>query len=199
MLFFFQVRKCAQDCILVVFKSFKSSSVIKKSSKSVYSLLKDHMPLAIKISSLKAADESKDDFMSRPEYQEGLYTLNVLKSIVPFLSVKTRAKVLSQLVKLLTPKWSALSQHVFEIIQVIFETSSSEVIASDAENIIKSLISYIALKEKNPLDSVLFAATLLKHVMSKLHTCDMTEWINHLPSVFRSIAGMMCHSYFHLC
>ncbi|XP_071909260.1 uncharacterized protein [Coffea arabica] len=186
-----KVRKCAQDCIGAVFKSFKSCSVIKKASKSVNSLLKDHMPVAIKISYLKAADESKKDIMSKPEHQEVLYTLNMLKSIVPYLSVKVCIKILSQLVKLLKPESSALAQHVFEILQIMFETSSSEVIAPEAENIVKSLVSYISSQDKNPMDSVLFAATSLKDLINKIHASEMTDWINHLPSVIGSMAGLL--------
>ena len=154
------------------------------------------MPVAIKISYLKAADESKKDIMSKPEHQEVLYTLNMLKSIVPYLSVKVCIKILSQLVKLLKPESSALAQHVFEILQIMFETSSSEVIAPEAENIVKSLVSYISSQDKNPMDSVLFAATSLKDLINKIHASEMTDWINHLPSVIGSMAGIMCHSCF---
>lgn len=94
------VRKCAQDCLLAFFKSLKSSAVVKEASKSVYSLLKDQMPLAIKSSDLSAADGSKVELISKPEHQEVVYMLNVLKTIVSCLSVKVCAKVLSQLMEL---------------------------------------------------------------------------------------------------
>ncbi|XP_065616181.1 uncharacterized protein LOC136061798 [Quercus suber] len=45
-----KVRRCAQDCLVKAFKSFKSSGVNKAASKLVLSMLKNNMPLAVKLS-----------------------------------------------------------------------------------------------------------------------------------------------------
>ncbi|KAA8517112.1 hypothetical protein F0562_017405 [Nyssa sinensis] len=186
-----KVRKCAQDCLLKVFKSFKSSAVIKQASKLVFSLLKGYMPMAVKISASGAADGSRDEILPKPEQLEVLHMLNVLKLIVPYLSVKITLKVLSQLHKLMSSQFSALTRHIFNVIEVIFETSSAEVIIPEAENIIKSLASYAYLGEKNPVDTILSAATLLKSALDKLYTDEPSKWINNLPLVFDSLAGLL--------
>ncbi|XP_022888276.1 RRP12-like protein [Olea europaea var. sylvestris] len=186
-----KVRKCAQDCVLTVFKSFESSAAIKKASKSVYSLLDEHMTLAIKMTVAKSVDGSKDDTMSRPECQEVLHLLNMIKHVVPYLSVKMRSKVLSKLSKTLSSQFSAVTRHIFDLISVIFETSGTEVIVPCAENIINLLVSYISLQDKNPADTSLFAATLVKTALCKLHDGDIKEWTVYLPMVTESISGFL--------
>uniref|UniRef100_A0A5B6YH98 Putative RRP12-like protein isoform X1 n=1 Tax=Davidia involucrata TaxID=16924 RepID=A0A5B6YH98_DAVIN len=186
-----KVRKCAQDCLVKVFKSFKSSAVIKEASKLVFSLLKGYMPLAVKISASGAADGSKDEVLPKAEQLEVLHLLNVLKLIVPYLSVKVSLKVLSQLHKLMSSQFSALTRHIFNIIEAIFETSRAEVIIPETDNIIKSLASYVNLGKKNPMDTVLSAATLLKSALDKLHAGELSTWISNLPLVFGSIAGLL--------
>ncbi|CAI9761159.1 unnamed protein product [Fraxinus pennsylvanica] len=186
-----KVRKCAQDCVLTVFKSFESSAAIKKASKSVYSLLNEHMSLAIKMTVSKSVDGFKDDTMSRPECQEVLHLLNVIKHVVPYLSVKMRSKVLSQLSKTMSPQFSALTRHIFDVISVIFETSGTDVILPCAEDIINLLVSYISLGDKNPADTSLFAATLVKTVLCKLQDGDVKEWTVYLPMVTESISGLL--------
>ncbi|KAL0339670.1 UNVERIFIED_CONTAM: RRP12-like protein [Sesamum radiatum] len=134
-----KVRKCAQDCLLTVFKSFESSGIFKKASKSIYLLLKDHMPLAIEMTSSGIVDGSKNQAMpmSRPEHQEVLHLLNVIKHVVPHLSPKVRMRMLSQLLKILSSQFSVLTRHVFDVISAIFETSGTEVITSNAEDIFR--------------------------------------------------------------
>lgn len=182
------MRKCAQDCFLTILKSFKSSAVIKKASKLVYSMLENHMALAVKISNQNVEDGLKDGIISKPECQEVSHMLNLLKIVIPYLSVKVRVKVLSEILKLLSSKFSALSRHVFDVIEVLFETSEAEVIVLEAEKIIKSLVSYINLRKKNPTDTVLFAAKLAKCAIDKLHASETPGWITHLPLVTGSIA-----------
>ncbi|KAL0404905.1 UNVERIFIED_CONTAM: RRP12-like protein [Sesamum radiatum] len=188
-----KVRKCAQDCLLTVFKSFGSSGIFKKASKSIYLLLKDHMPLAIEMTTSGFVDGSKNQAMpiSRPEHQEVLHLLNVIKHVVPHLSPKVRMKMLSQLLKILSSQFSALTRHVFDIISAIFETSGTEVITSNAEDIFRSLVSFISSEEKNPVDSVLYAATLAKTVLGKLHDGDINEWTTYFPMLMESLAGLL--------
>ncbi|MCD9643189.1 hypothetical protein HAX54_030409 [Datura stramonium] len=82
-----KVRKCAQDCILTVFKSFGSSSVAKKAGKRIYSLIKEHITLAIKLSAPKEISGSKDELSrgaSLPKYPS---------FIIPYLTVKDNEKL----------------------------------------------------------------------------------------------------------
>ncbi|CAI9099900.1 OLC1v1036792C3 [Oldenlandia corymbosa var. corymbosa] len=186
-----KVRKCAQDCLLALFKSLKASVVIEEVSRTLHSMLKNQISLAAKESDLKAVDGSRVDLMSKPDLQEIMHMLNLLKSIVPHLSKKVCAKVLSRLLKLLTCEYAALSKHILEIIQVMFETSTVEVIARDIEKVITNLVSYISSKENNPSELVLCAANLLKHAINKLHATDMTERNSLLQSIIGALAGLL--------
>ncbi|KAJ8565076.1 hypothetical protein K7X08_001536 [Anisodus acutangulus] len=182
-----KVRKCAQDCILTVFKSFGSSSVAKKAGKRIYSLMKDNMTLARKLSAPKEVSGSKD------EHQEVLHSLNILKPIIPYLTVKDKEKVLAQLVELMSSQSSAFTRHIFDNIGAILDASSVEIILLDADNIIKALISYISSVE-SPTDNVLFAATLAKSIIDKLHDGGISVWITYLPLIVGSISGLLTHS-----
>ncbi|CAL5351931.1 hypothetical protein CsSME_00039468 [Camellia sinensis var. sinensis] len=184
-----KVRKCAQDCVVKVFKSFESSTVIE-ASKLVLSSLKGYMPLAVEINASAVIDGSKDE-ISKPEHLEVIHMLTLLKHIVPYLSVKVSLKVLQQLHKLMNSHFTALTRHIFSVIEAIFETSKAEVVILQAENIIKSLTSYVNMGVKNPNDTLLSAATLLKSALDKLQTGEVSKWINNLPLVFDSIAGLL--------
>ncbi|KAI3471606.1 hypothetical protein Pfo_028256 [Paulownia fortunei] len=146
------VRKCAQDCLLTVFKSFESSAIFKKASKSIYLNF----------------DGAKYKAMSRPEHQDVLHLLNVMKHV-----------------------FTAVTRHVFDVISAIFATSGTEVVISNAEDIFRSLVSYISLGEKNPVDSVLFAANLAKTALGKLHDDDINEWTTFFPMLAESLAGLL--------
>lgn len=185
-----KVRKCAQDCVVKVFKSFESSTVIKEASKLVLSSLKGYMPLAVEINASAVLDGSKDE-ISKPEHLEVIHMLTLLKHIVPYLSVKVSLKVLQQLHKLMNSHFTALTRHIFSVIEAIFETSKAEVVILQAENIIKPLTSYVNMGAKNPNDTILSAASLLKSALDKLQTGEVSKWIDNLPLVFDSIAGLL--------
>lgn len=179
-----KVRKCAQDCILTVFKSFGSSSVAKKAGKRIYSLIKENITLAMKLSAPKEISGSKD------EHQEVLHSLNILKPIIPYLTVKDNEKVLAQLVELMSSQSSAFTRHIFDNIGAILDASRVEIILLDADNIIEALISYI-LSAENPADNVLFATTLAKGIIDKLHDGGISVWVTYLPLVVGSISGLL--------
>ncbi|RVW16573.1 hypothetical protein CK203_069386 [Vitis vinifera] len=179
------VRKCAQAFLERVFKSFQSTTVTKEASKLVLSLFKSYMPLAVRLNSLKTVDGSK------PENLEILHMLGVLKLIVPYLSVKVGLKILLELLKLMNAQFSALTRHILKIIEALFETSRVEVIIPEADNIINSLSSYVLLGEKNPADTVICAATVLRGTLDKLDAGERSAWIRNLPLVFRSVAGLL--------
>lgn len=191
-LILFQVRKCTHECSLTVIKSLQSSSVIKRASKLVYSFVEGHMSLAIKMSAPEAVDGFKDGCLSKSGHQEVLHTLNLMKTIAPYLSVKVRQKFLTQLLKLMSSSNSDLTRHVFDNIGVILDTPKVEMIAPDSENILKLLVSYMSCLE-NPTDSILVAATLSKQIIKKLYASEIRGCSSHLDLVIGSITGITSH------
>ncbi|KAF9592771.1 hypothetical protein IFM89_017341 [Coptis chinensis] len=182
-----KVRKCAQVCIEMVFKAFPGS-VVKEASKLFLSLFKSYMPRLIELNVKRSID---DEMLSEPEHLEVFHMLNSVKLIAPYLSKKTSQIILSDLYKLLTCQFSPVTRHIFNILEVFFESSKVEVIVPDADKIIVSLASYVSSGQKNPMDSVMFASRLLKVVMSKLHGREPSVCIRNLPLVFVSIAGLL--------
>ena len=157
--------------------------MIKEASKLILSMLKGYMPLTIKLSASRSSDGHKN--------LDVLHMLNVVKLTVPFLSSKVGSKILSEMNNLLRPRFSELTRHVFQIIQVLFEISRADVIGSKTEETIPSLISYVSLASKNPSDTIMSATTLLKYSMGILHTGESTSWITNLPLVCGSVAGRL--------
>ncbi|XP_051138746.1 uncharacterized protein LOC127256667 isoform X2 [Andrographis paniculata] len=185
-----KVRKCALDCLLTVFKSFESS-VVSKGSKRIYSLFKDRIPVASEMATLDVVARSKNETMLKPEDQEVLHMLNVVKHVVPYLSPKIIMKILPPLLKILSSKFSVITRHIFDVILPILETSGADIVISNAENIFAPLVSYISLREKNPLDSVLLAATIAKIALGKLHVGDSSDWVTYFPKLIESLAGLL--------
>ena len=183
-----QVRRCAQMCLEKAFKSF-GSIVLKKASKLVLSMFQGYIPLASELSAIKIVDGSKNETLSSPKHLEVLHMLNALKLILPTLSQKVVSKLLSELYKLLGCHFSPLTRHSLNILQVVFESSRSEVLVSEAENIVASLISYVSLSDKNPIDTIISALSLLKCCLDKLHSADRSIWVKNLPPVFNLVAG----------
>ncbi|KAF2307960.1 hypothetical protein GH714_033822 [Hevea brasiliensis] len=186
-----KVRRSAQDCLEKVFKSLRSSAVIKESSKLVLSMLKSYMPMALTMSELKIIEGSKDETLSKPGHLEGLHMLNLLKLTVPYLSVKISSKVLSEILQLMHSQFTALTRHIFKIFEAFFETSGEQVIGPHMENIIKSLSLYVSFGEKNPMDTVIFGATLSKIALDKLDAGGSRLWVRNVPKVCGSMAGLL--------
>ncbi|EOY09219.1 ARM repeat superfamily protein, putative isoform 3 [Theobroma cacao] len=183
-----KVRRCAQEYLEKVFKSFQSSIVIKEASKLVLSLLKKHMPLALTLSTIKSGDDSKDETLSKPENLEVLHMLDLVKLAVPYLSAKVRLKILSELRKLMSSEFSSLTRNIHKTIEVLFGNLNVEAIIPEMENIIVSLASYVS-GEKNPVDTLISASTLLKCALDKLHAGESNSWMKNVPLVFGSLAG----------
>ncbi|KAL5539474.1 hypothetical protein UlMin_042962 [Ulmus minor] len=186
-----KVRRCSQECLEKVFKSINSSSVIKEASKLVMSMLKTYMPSAVELSNSGASVGPKDDTSAEPKNVEILHMLNVLKLIVPFLSMKGRSKVLSELDELMRSQFSALTRHILKTIEVCFETSSADVITSVTENIMDSLSSYVSSGDKKPSDTVMSATTLLKRSLDILRAGESSSYVKNLPIVCDSVAGLL--------
>ncbi|KAK6232189.1 hypothetical protein SCA6_002262 [Theobroma cacao] len=186
-----KVRRCAQEYLEKVFKSFQSSIVIKEASKLVLSLLKKHMPLALTLSTVKSGDDSKDETLSKPENLEVLHMLDLVKLAVPYLSAKkVRLKILSELRKLMSSEFSSLTRNIHKTIEVLFGNSNVEAIIPEMENIIVSLASYVS-GEKNPVDTLISASTLLKCALDKLHAGESNSWMKNVPLVFGSLAVLL--------
>ncbi|WCJ33450.1 ARM repeat superfamily protein [Euphorbia peplus] len=186
-----KVRRVAQDCLVNVFKSFRSSSVVKKSSKLLLSLLRGYENIAVELSELKIKDGSKDENLSKPEYMEVLHMLNLLKLIVPYLSVKTSSDVLSEILKYIPPRFSALTRHVIRDFEAFLENSCDEAIGSHIEDIMNCLSSYVSFGAKNPADTLIHAATLLKVALHKLRSSGSRSWMTNVPKVCGTVAGLL--------
>ncbi|XP_073149889.1 ribosomal RNA-processing protein 12 isoform X2 [Henckelia pumila] len=186
-----KVRKCAQDCLFAVFKSLGSSAVSKKASKLIYLLVKEHMPLTSEITTAEIINRSTNDAMLNPDHQEALHLLNVMKLAVPYLYVKIRTRTLSQLLKILKSPCSALTRPVFEVVLAIFVNSEPEVIVPIAEDIFESIVPYISLGEKNPVETSVFAATLAKTAISKLRDDNLHKSVTYFPLVTESLIGLL--------
>ncbi|KAL1075665.1 hypothetical protein V6Z11_D11G380100, partial [Gossypium hirsutum] len=161
-----KVRRCAQEYLEKFFESFQSSDVMKE------------------------ADDSKDETLSNPEHLEVLHMLNVLKLTVPYLSATIRLKILSELCKLTSSEFSILTRNIHKTIEVFFGNSNAEAIIPVTENIIVSLSSYVS-GEKNPVDTLISAATLLKCAVDKLYAVDSNSWTKHTPLVCDSLAALL--------
>ncbi|XP_019154612.1 PREDICTED: RRP12-like protein isoform X2 [Ipomoea nil] len=148
------------------------------------------MSLAIKMSAPDAVDGFKDDCLSKSGPQEVLHTLNLMKTIAPYLSVKVRQKVLTQLLKLISSRNSDLTRHVFDNVGVILDTPKVEMVAPDSENILKLLVSYMSCLE-NPTENILVAATLTKQIIKKLYASEISGCSSHLDLVIGSITGLL--------
>ncbi|KZV36353.1 hypothetical protein F511_03794 [Dorcoceras hygrometricum] len=186
-----KVRKCAQDCLLAVIKSLGSSAVSKKASRLIYLSVKEHMPLAAKITTTGIIDNSINDTVLHPDYQDVLHLLNVMKLVAPYLSVKILTRSLSQLLKILKSPCSALARPVFEVVLAIFENSEPEVIVPIAEDIFESLVPFITLGEKNSVETAVLAATLIKTALCKLRDGNLHKSITYLPQVTESMIGLL--------
>ncbi|GER25863.1 pentatricopeptide repeat-containing family protein [Striga asiatica] len=186
-----KVRKCALDCLLTVFKSFESSAISKRSCKSIYKLLKKHIPLTNDMHTSEGVGRGNSKATSKPEHQEFLHLLNLIKHIAPYFSPKLSKKMLSQLLKILSPKFSVVTRHLLDVVSAILATSGAKVTSSNAEEILRPLVSYISMAEKNPVDSVLFAANLVKTALQKLHDGGINEWATYIPLLSESLAGFL--------
>ncbi|CAA0812760.1 ARM repeat superfamily protein [Striga hermonthica] len=186
-----KVRKCALDCLVTVFKSFESSAISKRSCKSIYKLLKKHIQLANGMHTSEIVGGGNSEATSKPEHQDFLHLLNLIKHIAPYFSPKLSKKMLSQLLKILSSKFSAVSRHMLDVVSAILATSGAEVNSSNVEEVLRPLVSYISMAEKNPVDSVLFAANLVKTALKKLHDGGINEWATYIPILSESLAGFL--------
>ncbi|KAL3715816.1 hypothetical protein ACJRO7_007551 [Eucalyptus globulus] len=185
-----KVRRCAQECLEKVFKCFKSSSVVRKASKLVLSSFESCISSADWSRTTSPEDGSKDDKLLKSENIGFLHMLNVLVSVCPYLSAKVSIQILSELDKLMSLGFSALTTLILKIIEALLETLAVGDTVQGIENVITSLASYVSSKE-NSVDTVMTAANLLRVALNKFHTGGSSLWIKNLPVVWESLAGLL--------
>lgn len=183
-----QVRKCAQDCVVKLFKTFKSHLVIKEASKLVLTSFKSYMSLAVKTAVSKSEDGCKDDNLSKGEHLDVLHMLNLLKFLVPCLPSKFISKAVIELQKAITARFSALTRHVFDVMGEILRSLEAGSTIPNTEEIVTTLASYIS-KRQNPVDTLFSAAALLDTFLTKFQVGDPTKWNDHYSLIIGSIAG----------
>ncbi|KAL2327043.1 hypothetical protein Fmac_020470 [Flemingia macrophylla] len=186
-----KVRRCAQESVEKVFKSLKSSIATKEASKLVLSELKSCCALAMKLNALKTDDECEEDKVLKHENLEVLHVMNLINLIAPYLSAKVIPKVLSEVHNLFGSQFSELRRHVLKTMEAIFEALRIQNIVLETEDIVVSLVSFVALGDKNPLDTVILAATILKVAMDSLYSGQSGLWIKNLSPVCRSMMGLL--------
>ncbi|KAI3415184.1 NUC173 domain-containing protein [Psidium guajava] len=184
-----KVRRCAQECLENAFKCFKSSSVLAKASKLVLSAFESCSCSADWSKTTSPEDGSKDDKLLKSQNIGFLHMLNVLMSVCPYLSAKVSIQILSELNKLISPRFSAMT-HILKIIEALLETLAVGYTFQEIENVITSLASYVSSKE-NPVDTVMTAANLLRVALNKIQTGGSSSWIKNLPVVLEPLAGLL--------
>ncbi|XP_030526006.2 RRP12-like protein [Rhodamnia argentea] len=185
-----KVRRCAQECLEKVFKCFGSSIVVAKASKLVLSSFESCSCSADWSRTTSPDDGSKDDKLLKSQNIGFLHMLNVLISVCPYLSAKVSIQILSELNKLISPRFSALATHILKIIEALLETLAVGDTSQDIENVVISLASYVSSKE-NPVDTVMTAANLLRVALNKIQSGGSSSWIKNLPVVLESLAGLL--------
>ncbi|XP_058723958.1 uncharacterized protein LOC131595592 [Vicia villosa] len=188
-----KVRRCALESLEKFFRSLQSSTVIKEASKLVLSELKRCIDLTLKLTASRTgdADECKDKGTSKQEHSEVLHVLNIVNLVAPNLSSEVIPEVLSEVHRLFESQISALTRHVLKTVEAIFETSRVRNIDLEIENIVVSLASFVSLGDKNPLDTVIFAANVLKLAMDLLYIGQSSLWFKNLPLVCQSMMGLL--------
>ncbi|XP_076884446.1 uncharacterized protein LOC143533613 [Bidens hawaiensis] len=185
-----KVRKCAQECVVKLFKSFKSPLVIKSASKLVLTSFKTFMSSAVEIVASKSADGGKDDSSSKGEHLEVLHMLNLLKLLVPCLPSKVIAEAVIELQKAISAKFSALTRHVFDLMDEILKFLEAGSTIPNTVEIVTILSSYIS-KKQNPVDTIFSAAALLDTFLTKFQIGDPSKWNDHYSLIIGSIAGLL--------
>lgn len=177
-----------------VFKSIKASTVTNEASKLVLSELKSCSALALKLSASRTFDGCKEDKVL--SHLEVLHLMNLINLIAPYLSTKIILKVLSEVHKLFSFMSSELARHALKTIEAIFEAFRIKDIVLEKEDIVVSLTSFVSLRDKNSLDTVILASKLLGVAMDLLYNGKSSLWIKNLPPVCRSVIGKYGSSTF---
>lgn len=146
------------------------------------------MSLAVKTIASRAADGSKDDSLVKGEHLDVLHMLNLLKFLVPCLPSEVISKAAVELQKAVSAKFSALTRHVFDVMEDILRFLEAGSTIPDTEKIVITLAKYIRTKQ-NPVDTLFSAAALLENFLIKFQVGDPNQWNSHYSLIIGSIAG----------
>lgn len=144
--------------------------------------------MALTLSTSRPADGSKDEDSSKPEHLEVLHMLGALNLVVPYLSHKVIANILSELHNLFDSRFSSLTKHILGVYRTLLETSKVRMSTAEEESLINSLVSYVS-EDKNPADTVISAANLIKYAVDNLSIAESGSWNMKFFLIFRSLAG----------
>ncbi|KAI0497430.1 hypothetical protein KFK09_020654 [Dendrobium nobile] len=186
-----KVRRCAQSCLEELSKNCRSSSIVKKTSKVVHRMHRKYIVLVKNSYSIEPTNAAPNNATSKPEHLEALHMLNVLNTMLPYISDKIRMKILSDSYELLGCHFSWLTRHILRILEALLEQSDVKVLVPKAENVMSALTSYVSSAEKNPVDTIVSASSLLKNVLRKFGDAFPTMWIRYLPLVFTALIGYL--------
>ncbi|PKA62592.1 hypothetical protein AXF42_Ash012178 [Apostasia shenzhenica] len=186
-----KVRRCAQSCLEMVFKGLDVASVVKKASKFALSMHKKYLPLVKTVNSIEVTVADLNNSVSKPEHMLAIHMLNAIKIVLPYLSDKVRMKILCDVYKLLGCHFSWTTRHVLKLLEALVEHSAVEVLVSEAESTLSALSSYVSSAQKNPVDTVISASTLVKSILGKLQHPLPRMWTQCFPLVFTSLLGYL--------
>ncbi|KAI7740189.1 hypothetical protein M8C21_031103 [Ambrosia artemisiifolia] len=148
------------------------------------------MKSAVKTVDSRSVDGSKDENTSKGEHLEVLHMLNLLKFLVPCLPSKVISKVVIELQTAISASFSALTRHVFDVMDEILRFLEAGSTIPDTEKIVTILSTYIS-KKQNPVDTIFSAAALLDTFLTKFQIGDPTKWNDHYSLIIGSIAGLL--------
>ncbi|KAJ8509793.1 hypothetical protein OPV22_000227 [Ensete ventricosum] len=186
-----KVRRCAQLYVKKVFETLKSSSIIKKASKVVFSLYKKYISSLKEFCTPKLLNAPTLNELHKTEHLEIIHMLIILKLIAPNLSEKVRMKIISDVYRFLRSASSLLTGHIVGVVDALVEQIESKVLIAESDNIISALTSYISSSEKNTLDTTVSGLKTLSNLLNKLHDVQPTLWIGSLPVIFISVKGYL--------
>ncbi|WOK99110.1 RRP12-like protein [Canna indica] len=186
-----KVRRCAQLCVQKGFATLKSTSIIKKTSKSVLSLYKKYIPLAEEICTLKESGGLDLKELPKTEHLVVIHLLSFLKLVAPYLSEKVRMEILSDVYRFLGSKSFLLTRHITELVDALVEQTEVKVLVAESDKIISALTSYLSSTAKIHLDSIVSGLKSLRNLLNKLHDFQPTIWIGNLPAIFMSVKGYL--------
>ncbi|CAH1438500.1 unnamed protein product [Lactuca virosa] len=201
-----KVRKCAQDRVVKVFKSFQSPVVKNSASKLVLKSFKTCMSSAIKTVGSRSADGSKDDLVSKCKHLEVLRMFDLLKILLPCLPSEVISKAIVELQKSLSTKFSLLAMHALDFMEEIlrfFESESEpepepepELTMSDKVKIVKKwnchyslVIGSIAGLLKTSEATAIRASNILKEMINRV---DLYEHVDTDGSKESRIVKSLC-------
>lgn len=184
------MRRSAQECLEKVFKSFQSSTVLRKASKMVLSTFEKYIPVVASPSATSHEERTMLEPTSKSESKEFLHILNFVGAISPHLNAKARSQIVMKVHSLISSQFTASTAVILKIIEAFLESQIDGDASSDIESIVIAISTYVTTTD-NPVDTILSAANLLKVSLDKLRSTGSELWIKYLPIVCRSIAGML--------